>query len=42
MERQQTNPENLPGKQDTPQNRLAYVRCYIWWGLERETGIEPV
>jgi hypothetical protein len=35
-------PENLPEKQEIPLGRLAYVRCYIWSGVERETGIEPV
>ena len=40
--RPQQELENLPEKQDTPPPAARYVRCYIWWEVERETGIEPV
>jgi hypothetical protein len=33
---------DLPQKQVIPHKRLAHIRCYIWRGVERETGIEPV
>jgi hypothetical protein len=38
------SPGDLPEKQGLALRRplATYVRCDVWCGLERETGIEPV